>query len=108
MAQDTAAPTREQVEAMEQTLGCIHANRGTRQEWCTTHNRTGSLWGCEVAVAAARHEAATVAEANAALDRVRALHTKTTPTPLCNECELPWPCETTRAIDGPDRPEDQP
>lgn len=38
--------------------------------------------------------------AEAAIARVRAIHTHGPRTNTCNDCGQPWPCEVTRALDG--------
>lgn len=39
-------------------------------------------------------------ETQAALDRVRRIHSRGRQTNACNDCGQPWPCEVTRALDG--------
>lgn len=39
--------------------------------------------------------------AEAALERVRRIHTRGRITGACNDCGQPWPCEVTRALDQP-------
>lgn len=42
--------------------------------------------------------------AEAAIARVRAIHTHGPRTNTCNDCGQPWPCEVTRALDEPSGP----
>ena len=43
-------------------------------------------------------------QAEAAIERVRAIHSHGTRTNACNDCGQPWPCELTRALDQPQPP----
>jgi hypothetical protein len=43
-------------------------------------------------------------QAEAAVERVRAIHTHGPRTNTCNDCGQPWPCEITRALDEPKEP----
>lgn len=40
-------------------------------------------------------------KAEAAIERVRQIHTHGPRTNTCNDCGQPWPCEITRAIGEP-------
>lgn len=43
-------------------------------------------------------------QAEAAIERVRAVHTRGTRTNACNDCGQPWPCELTRALNQAQQP----
>lgn len=71
------------------------------------NGHASQLHALKVAQSAARDAATALSrqlDAEAALDRVRAIHSRGRLTNACNDCGQPWPCEITRALDPAQQP----
>ncbi|WP_152353297.1 hypothetical protein [Brachybacterium subflavum] len=76
------------------------AERERLRGLASEHAALGDYAGMDAAIAAAGH----IAQLEAQVQRIRALHEHRAPEPpyveYCEHCGADWPCQTVRVLDG--------